>query len=261
MTNGNLRSIFIKGKGMERTTPTPDMYIMSSSPHSPTDSSEDSVEVKVEAILARSKRKSNEPRKISECGPLKKRICLRNSEEDAATVVTPFRPWNTQPAVHQYFRPPSPMPQPVDLKKVPCEPSPSVSLEDAQPRVPIHPDPMDAVQEMENVLSTSMDNFPKLRKEQRNYKNMTRERRIEANARERTRVHTISAAFDTLRRSVPAYSHSQKLSKLSVLRIACSYIESLANILDDSPETSTSIQAVTNTIQREGKIRKKKDDD
>ena len=33
---------------------------------------------------------------------------------------------------------------------------------------------------------------------QRNYKNMTRERRVEANARERQRVHTITAAFDTL---------------------------------------------------------------
>ncbi|GFQ77266.1 protein atonal 8 [Trichonephila clavata] len=34
----------------------------------------------------------------------------------------------------------------------------------------------------------------------RNYKSMSRERRIEANARERTRVHTISAAFEDLRR-------------------------------------------------------------
>lgn len=103
--------------------------------------------------------------------------------------------------------------------------------------------------------------------QQRNYKNMTRERRIEANARERTRVHTISAAFDTLRRSVPAYSHSQKLSKLSVLRIACSYILTLSRVAgmdysaDQSrPPVQECVDLVTKTIQTEGKLRRKRDD-
>ncbi|XP_055386281.1 probable serine/threonine-protein kinase DDB_G0282963 [Condylostylus longicornis] len=102
---------------------------------------------------------------------------------------------------------------------------------------------------------------------QRNYKNMTRERRIEANARERTRVHTISAAYDTLRKSVPAYSNSQKLSKLSVLRVACSYILTLSRMagLDysedqSSPSLASCVDMVTKTIQTEGKIRKKKDE-
>ncbi|XP_032666806.1 mucin-5AC isoform X2 [Odontomachus brunneus] len=103
--------------------------------------------------------------------------------------------------------------------------------------------------------------------QQRNYKNMTRERRIEANARERTRVHTISAAFDTLRRAIPAYSHNQKLSKLSVLRIACSYIVTLTKIrkMLDGDATSgaslaTCVDQVSRTIQTEGKLRKRKDD-
>lgn len=108
--------------------------------------------------------------------------------------------------------------------------------------------------------------------QQRNYKNMTRERRIEANARERTRVHTISAAFDTLRRAIPAYSHNQKLSKLSVLRIACSYIMTLTKILQENDgEVMTTrnngpidlddcIELVSRTIQTEGKLRKRKDD-
>ncbi|KAI4490199.1 hypothetical protein M0802_010833 [Mischocyttarus mexicanus] len=95
--------------------------------------------------------------------------------------------------------------------------------------------------------------------QQRNYKNMTRERRIEANARERTRVHTISAAFDTLRRTIPAYSHNQKLSKLSVLRIACSYIMTLSKLLN-TPEGETTngssfascVDLVSRTIQTEG---------
>lgn len=106
--------------------------------------------------------------------------------------------------------------------------------------------------------------------QQRNYKNMTRERRIEANARERTRVHTISAAFDTLRRAIPAYSHNQKLSKLSVLRIACSYIKTLSHILgkdedtvmgeNDLMELAGCVDQVSKTIQTEGKLRKRKDD-
>lgn len=111
-------------------------------------------------------------------------------------------------------------------------------------------------------------------REQRNYKNMTRERRIEANARERTRVHTISAAFDTLRKSIPAYSHNQKLSKLSVLRIACSYIMALSKVAagDDEEEVEDSeqsggglslaecVESVSRTIQTEGKLRKRRDD-
>ncbi|XP_052122765.1 transcription factor Atoh8, partial [Frankliniella occidentalis] len=103
--------------------------------------------------------------------------------------------------------------------------------------------------------------------QQRNYKNMTRERRIEANARERTRVHTISAAFDTLRRTVPAYSHSQKLSKLSVLRIACSYILTLSRVAgmdysadQSEPPVQECVDLVTKTIQTEGKLRRKRDD-
>lgn len=107
--------------------------------------------------------------------------------------------------------------------------------------------------------------------QQRNYKNMTRERRIEANARERTRVHTISAAFDTLRRAIPAYSHNQKLSKLSVLRIACSYIMTLSKILEKDDETASTrnnglmdlggcVESVSKTIQTEGKLRKRKDE-
>ncbi|XP_011056391.1 PREDICTED: uncharacterized protein LOC105147218 isoform X1 [Acromyrmex echinatior] len=106
--------------------------------------------------------------------------------------------------------------------------------------------------------------------QQRNYKNMTRERRIEANARERTRVHTISAAFDTLRRAIPAYSHNQKLSKLSVLRIACSYIMTLSKVLgkdgeviatkNNDADLSSCVELVSRTIQTEGKLRKRKED-
>lgn len=102
---------------------------------------------------------------------------------------------------------------------------------------------------------------------QRNYKNMTRERRIEANARERSRVHTISAAFDTLRQAIPSYSDTQKLSKLSILRVACSYIMTLSRMTgsdysadQSAPSIQSCLEEITKTIQTEGKARKRKDE-
>lgn len=106
------------------------------------------------------------------------------------------------------------------------------------------------------------------RKHRKNYKNMTRERRVEANARERTRVHTISAAFDALRRAVPSYSHNQKLSKLAILRIASSYILALARLTDQDYSSATDhirkpltfaecVDMCTSTIQTEGRARRR----
>lgn len=103
---------------------------------------------------------------------------------------------------------------------------------------------------------------------QRNYKNMTRERRIEANARERNRVHTISAAYETLRKCIPSYSSSQKLSKLAVLRIACAYILALSRMNGEDlsadgskPDVNECIEAVSRILEREGKVKRDSDDD
>ncbi|XP_060071719.1 angiomotin-like [Ylistrum balloti] len=111
------------------------------------------------------------------------------------------------------------------------------------------------------------------KKTRKNYKNMTRERRVEANARERTRVHTISAAFDSLRRAVPSYSYNQKLSKLAILRIASSYINALGRLADIDYSSSSSstassptnsdlsfselVDVCTRTIQTEGRARRR----
>lgn len=263
--------------------------------HSPTDSSEDSVEVKISPICLKNKRKCAEPRKVQDAfsGPLKKRVCLKVKSE---AELQPFRPWSEPEKIEPkpaMFYPPPPSDQPValikkrevtengvDLSKVKVETIEACSSKSEPLRVPIHPhlNKMSTM-EAERLILNSAEAFPKLqqtrttskaessytssRKEQRNYKNMTRERRIEANARERTRVHTISAAFDTLRRSIPSYSHNQKLSKLSVLRIACSYIMTLTSMVSDSsdvPPTSECVEIVSRTIQREGKLRKKKDE-
>ncbi|KAF0039310.1 hypothetical protein F2P81_007545 [Scophthalmus maximus] len=90
-------------------------------------------------------------------------------------------------------------------------------------------------------------------------------RRLLANARERTRVHTISAAFEALRKQVPCYSYGQKLSKLAILRIACNYILSLAQLaeMDYSPDHSSlsfsqCVEQCTRTLQAEGRSKKRK---
>ncbi|XP_045588172.1 transcription factor ATOH8 [Procambarus clarkii] len=132
-------------------------------------------------------------------------------------------------------------------------------------------DPDDSSQGDDHPIDVDDDTIHSLlqpnKHKQRNYKNMTRERRIEANARERNRVHTISAAFEKLRTSVPAYSHNQKLSKLSVLRIACSYILSLSRLAGrdysdggTEPSFGECVDLTTRTIQVEGKAKKKRDE-
>lgn len=49
-------------------------------------------------------------------------------------------------------------------------------------------------------------------------------KRLQANARERERVHNLTAAFEALRQIIPMYHDQSKLSRLSILRIACSYV-------------------------------------
>jgi len=115
-----------------------------------------------------------------------------------------------------------------------------------------------------SIAGDDATNGSSLRRSRKNYKNMTKQRRIEANARERTRVHTISAAFESLRRAVPSYSHNQRLSKLAILRIACSYILALASLADlDYTEKKCAmtfgecVDLCTQTIQAEGKAKRK----
>uniref|UniRef100_A0A2A4JZS6 BHLH domain-containing protein n=1 Tax=Heliothis virescens TaxID=7102 RepID=A0A2A4JZS6_HELVI len=199
------------------------------------------------------------PRTPTRLQPPKKRIRLNSREDlpspESDTSASPFRPWSFTE---------EPQREPLSLVKKeasllrqrrrplepPAPPIPPPPPPPGPPRVPPHP----------GVVEPSPYQDKGKPREQRNYKNMTRERRIEANARERTRVHTISAAFDTLRRSVPAYSHNQKLSKLSVLRIACAYIAALSAAIDPEADLTSAVDQVTHTIHTEGKLRKKKDD-
>ncbi|NXQ28734.1 NDF4 factor, partial [Alaudala cheleensis] len=59
-----------------------------------------------------------------------------------------------------------------------------------------------------------------------------RARRVKANARERCRMHGLNDALDNLRRVMPCYSKTQKLSKIETLRLARNYIWALSEVLE-----------------------------
>lgn len=70
---------------------------------------------------------------------------------------------------------------------------------------------------------------------------LSKYRRKTANARERTRMREINAAFEALRRAVPNWAPSplpgsnpcEKLTKITTLRLAMKYISSLTSALKD----------------------------
>jgi len=102
------------------------------------------------------------------------------------------------------------------------------------------------------------------RAKQRNYKNMTRERRVEANARERQRVHTITAAFDSLQAAIPTDEKDAKLSKLSVIKIATAYIMALSRMAghdytedQSAPPVEEVISHCSEVIEKECRIKKR----
>lgn len=276
--------------------------------HSPTDASEDSVEVKFTPIL-KNKRKSSEPSRViadpDSQGPLKKRFRYEETKNQSDL----HRPWALaaaaaagsnpadiilrHPGVTTLHRAHHEQLQEEPLALISKKPASSTqisqkaksqhqmtyenSIESLIKKTQINRlQPTKATTPLTSTASSSLSSSlpqvslpapSKPKSAQRNYKNMTRERRIEANARERSRVHTISAAYDTLRHAVPSYSSTQKLSKLSVLRIACSYILTLSRLagedfsIDQSqPPIQDCIDAVTRTIQTEGKLRRKKDE-
>uniref|UniRef100_A0A914ZSI7 BHLH domain-containing protein n=1 Tax=Parascaris univalens TaxID=6257 RepID=A0A914ZSI7_PARUN len=94
----------------------------------------------------------------------------------------------------------------------------------------------------------------------RNYKNVTVEKRSEANARERTRVQTIAATFEELRGLLPC-DDDAKLSKLSILRIASKYIQYLGALMGkDFSGKGFSIeeclQILNETLESESRVKR-----
>jgi atonal protein 8 len=156
-------------------------------------------------------------------------------------------------------------------------PQPSREPEQDEPLALVMPKNFTGSRESCSSSSSSPSNFndsnlSKSCGRQRNYKNMTRERRIEANARERMRVHTITAAFERLQSVIPTTeeftkSSSQKLSKLAVIKIATSYISMLSSMADSNSENKEScdltiqscVQECLELIRSETKPRRKCD--
>ncbi|XP_077431344.1 neurogenic differentiation factor 4 [Vanacampus margaritifer] len=80
---------------------------------------------------------------------------------------------------------------------------------------------------------------PKKKKMTKARQERFRARRMKANARERSRMHGLNDALDSLRRVMPCYSKTQKLSKIETLRLAHNYIWALSEVLENgqSPES------------------------
>ncbi|XP_009331401.1 PREDICTED: neurogenic differentiation factor 1 [Pygoscelis adeliae] len=64
--------------------------------------------------------------------------------------------------------------------------------------------------------------------------------------KERNRMHGLNAALDNLRKVVPCYSKTQKLSKIETLRLAKNYIWALSEILRSgkSPDLVSFVQTL-----------------
>lgn len=71
-------------------------------------------------------------------------------------------------------------------------------------------------------------------------------RRMKANARERNRMHGLNDALESLRKIVPCYSKTQKLSKIETLRLAKNYIWALSEVLRSgkAPDLMSFVQAL-----------------
>lgn len=269
-----------------------------SSPSS-TDASEDSIDIKLGSIVIPPKRKAFDAVKSENDIPLKKRfkydsVFAFTNETDALNTTDKliqsdaFRPWISEQLNNKCLPNEAEIlarhPGVTTLHRVPADIDGSKLCQDDQPLALVTKKQTDNKLSDENICKNKtpikmsktetkpkpMIDDPKpisRAAAQRNYKNMTRERRIEANARERTRVHTISAAFDTLRQAIPSYSNTQKLSKLSILRVACSYILTLSRMTgsdysadQSEPSIQDCLEEITKTIQTEGKARKRKDE-
>ncbi|MBN3278066.1 NDF4 factor, partial [Polyodon spathula] len=66
-------------------------------------------------------------------------------------------------------------------------------------------------------------------------------RRVKANARERSRMHGLNDALESLRRVMPCYSKTQKLSKIETLRLAHNYIWALSEVLESGQSSESRV--------------------
>nr|SVF01459.1 taxi A [Microvelia americana] len=78
---------------------------------------------------------------------------------------------------------------------------------------------------------------------------LSKYRRKNANARERTRMREINEAFETLRRAVPY--QDEKMTKIATLKLAMSYIAALSDVLSESSDADSLISDSTSSTSAE----------
>ncbi|XP_064598096.1 neurogenin-1-like [Liolophura sinensis] len=91
---------------------------------------------------------------------------------------------------------------------------------------------------------TKKKRYSKSRAKQKNpelVKKLKKTRRLKANDRERSRMHSLNSALETLREVLPSYPEDTKLTKIETLRCANNYIWALSEMLKlvDSLPTNT----------------------
>nr|SYW87237.1 taxi A [Mesovelia bila] len=74
---------------------------------------------------------------------------------------------------------------------------------------------------------------------------LSKYKRKNANARERSRMREINEAFDSLRRAVP--TQDEKMTKIATLRLAMSYIAALTDALSESDAESMVSESTTSS--------------
>ncbi|XP_009999676.1 PREDICTED: neurogenic differentiation factor 4 [Chaetura pelagica] len=119
------------------------------------------------------------------------------------------------------------------------------------PLIPGLTEEPDSIEEEEEEEEEEEDDREKPKRRGPKKKKMTkarlerfRARRVKANARERTRMHGLNDALDNLRRVMPCYSKTQKLSKIETLRLARNYIWALSEVLEtgQTPEGKSFVE-------------------
>ena len=66
-------------------------------------------------------------------------------------------------------------------------------------------------------------------------------RRLRANDRERRRMRSLNRALDSLKKCLPVPQSKRRVTKLEILRIACSYIRSLSDTLSEDCRRSNEV--------------------
>lgn len=73
---------------------------------------------------------------------------------------------------------------------------------------------------------------------------ITTEQRRAANVRERKRMFQLNEAFDKLRKRVPTFAYEKKLSRIETLRLAVTYIEFMAEVVENNGEKAKKSDSV-----------------